>query len=170
MKNQHLHLPDSPPAGLLLNYLDGAGTDSERQAIRARIQESETWRREFAQAQHFRQGFCALPNKKPPQRVWAAVAQAIENTPQQTVWFPWFYANTLWTNAVRVLPVFLVVFLTVTYLWMGESKSPYHVVVMSDSNGFGLEAESYVAHHALSAEPALTRETLVAYYTYNWPE
>lgn len=170
MKNKNLKIPKNPAIDLLLGYLDGEGTGLQRDAIRSRIEESEAWRQEYDRARRFRQGLRDLPVKNPPKRVWEAVSTAVKSTHQRTVWFPWYYANSLWSTAIRVVPVCLLVFLTVSLIWMEGTKSPYNVVVMKDSNGFGLEAESYVAHHDLSVEPSLTRETLIAYYTYDWPE
>lgn len=164
---------------LLRKYLEGELTPEETETIRHRVETSEAWRTECARVRNYLGHLRALPSFTPPARVWERIAQAADSLPAPAravpawrSWIPRFDNLPSWSMAYRLAPILAV--MAVTTCWMENSlnffEPTYEVLTVDAANGFGAEAETYLAHHDLTGEPVFMKESLIVIYAHGLPK
>jgi len=141
-------------------------TASEKRHVESCLASRPEWRTARKNAEELLNTFQELPPVSPSDQVWKQISASISQTNQRTVWFPWYYAHPFWAQSVKMASACFVVFITAFMIYSQSTQDPYDLIVMEDSNGFGFDAETYVAHHDVCAEPFMALESLIAYYTY----
>jgi hypothetical protein len=149
---------------LLRRYIEKDVSGEEIRTVHRCLQESEEYRRDYEKVENYLSTLKSLPTFTPPERVWQQIEKRIERIPQRRVWFPWLYTRPTLGFAAKIVPA---LFLAAAVLGIGNTllESNYEFVVVDEANGFRIEAESYVVYHDLANEPALMRESLLAFCT-----
>ncbi len=154
----------------LRRFIEGEGTSEEHETIRLRINESEAWREEYARIERYVASLRQLPAHTPPERVWNRIAARIETVTPKRVWFPWYYARPAWATGMRMGSFVLVAAITLTMLMPGNISKfdqGFEIISVEEINGFGPEAETYIAYHDLKNVSA---ESLIAFNADDWPQ
>ncbi|MFB3786265.1 MAG: hypothetical protein ACE15F_07840 [bacterium] len=163
---------------VLRRYLEGDLTPEETESVRRRVETSDAWRAEYTRVKNYLGHLHTLPTFTPPARVWDRIARAAETLPPVPAravpfwraWIPRFDMLPAWKVAYRLVPMLAV--MAVTTCWMENSfyEPNYEVVTVDAANGFGAEAETYLAHHDLTGEPVFMKESLFAIYAHGMPK
>jgi hypothetical protein len=149
---------------LIRRYIENDVTETEKHSVQRLLQDSEEFRRDYANVENYLSALRSLPRFAPPDRVWRQIERRIDRVSPKRVWFPWYYARPAWSYAAKIIPI---LFLVAAALGVGNSlkESKYEFVVVDEATGFRTEAESYVVYHDLANEPAPIRESLLAFCT-----
>ncbi len=150
---------------ILRRYLEGETTDTENQLVQRYLDDTTSGREELDNINQYLHDLRKMPRFSPPDRVWAKIQSNIEDVSPSQVWFPWAYSYSSWGFFSKVIPVVL---LLLAVLGIGNtflSEPTYDVILVEEVNGFGQEAESYIAYHDLSGDPLPVRESVVAFCT-----
>jgi len=159
----HTRMPESVSTERLRRFIEGDLSPEEKAKVRDRLLNSEAWRREYERVESLVSTLRRLPSISPPPRVWERIAREIKTLEPEPVWFPWFYRYSGWVKTAGIACGILVACLIGMHSPYWDPG--YKVIEVTDDSNFGLEAEAYIAHHDLSKESPLTRESLVAFYT-----
>lgn len=149
---------------LFRRYLEKDVSPAEIRSVHQLLQKSDTRRREFERVENYLSTLKSLPSFEPPDRVWQRIEKEIERVPQKKVWFPWLYTRPAWGLAAKLVPA-LVLVAAILGISNTVLESRYEFIVVDGATGFRVEAESYVAYHDLANEPALMRESFLAFCT-----
>ncbi|MBI1389227.1 MAG: hypothetical protein GC154_12340 [bacterium] len=151
--------------------LEGEAEADEADFVRARIQSDPLWRQTARTLEAMLKTLRGLPLSAPSNLVWNRVGERIAPVGAGFSWTAWSDGWLLWPRAFRLAPAALAAFTLFCVWWaQPEVRPTYEIVEITDSHGFGAEAEAYIAYHDLSSESTPMREGLIAYYTYNWSE
>ncbi|HXK93037.1 MAG TPA: hypothetical protein PKV38_05075 [bacterium] len=165
---------NSTPREWIRQYLEGELSAEAAEYVRRQLETSEVWRGELARMKNYLDTLHTLPKFPPPAQVWERIAaglpapliQPSRRAAAWQKWLPRFDFPPAWGLAFRLVPILAV--MAATTCWMETSfyEPQYEVVTVDAANGFGAEAEIYIAHHDLTGEPVFMKESLIAIYAH----
>ncbi|MGI6455604.1 MAG: hypothetical protein ACOX5R_08265 [bacterium] len=155
----------------LRRYMEGELSPEEKLFVEQQMETSADWAKSYRSLNLQIQGLRQLPRQTPPLRVWDNISRQIQQEPQSPAWYRWFDFNLYRLAPGYSIPAVLVAMLLSWSAWTTMLNDPgYYLISLEDGSVFSTEAENYIALHDLTGEPSLSRETLMAIYTYEWDE
>ncbi len=150
---------------LLRRYIENDLSFEERTYVQSQLRTSKEWKHELRKTERYLSVLHNLSYSLPSDRVWKNIEKEVSTIQPRAPRFLWFYTHPRFVKyAGYCFALFFIVVLGLNYPSIEPS---YTVVTIQDLNRYRTEAETFYTHHELAGESLLTRESLIAYYTYN---
>lgn len=155
-------LQKKPNLELILRYIQKDVSHQEELYVKQMLASHPDWMETYNCHKLLADAVSQMPSYEPPARVWAKIKSEIRHTHQKPLWqirFVEFFQpyRLAWASACTVL---------IAGAWYSQVllQPEFHIVEVSDVNGFSSEAFTYIANHEVIYNDPVTQDTLLAFY------